>query len=52
MKLAYKGGLRDVTDPEMLKRVKYKWKLYEAPEQGRIHRIAEDDWKPVSMSHI
>lgn len=41
------GGIRDVTDPEVLKRVVYKWKLYEAPERGRLFRIRENQWTPV-----
>ena len=49
MKLAYRGGILDVNDPEILKRVKYHWKLYEAPERGRIHRIEEKKWKSVSF---
>ena len=50
MKLAYKGGIRDLTDLEALKRVEYKWQLYKAKERGRIHRIKEDEWEPVSIS--
>ena len=52
VKLAYKGGIRGLSDPEVLKRVKYKWELYQAPERGRIHRIQEERWQPVSVSNI
>lgn len=52
MKLAYKGGIRGLSDPEVLKRVKYRWELYQAPERGRIHRIQEEQWKPVSTDTL
>lgn len=50
VKLAYSGGIRGLDDPEVLKRVTYQWKLYEAPERGRLNRIRNDEWKPVSTA--
>ena len=48
VKMAYTGGIKDLNDPETLKRVKYEWKLRAAPEIGALKRINEKKWEEVS----
>ena len=45
--MAYTGGIKDLYDPETLKRVKYEWELLAAPEIGALKRIDESKWKKV-----